>query len=478
MIAARGAVTRAPDRGTYLIICLAASVAAGVAVARGHQLVIVCLLGVALYAALLLRHPALALLGYVVSRPAVEGFVFVQAGAVTMGQLWGAGLLAVLAVLLCGPLYARGGVPLPIAALVALYAVLAVRGDTPLAVQSGSKLALWLILIVAVERIARTRSGQLLCFRAGYALAVGTALLIGVLIGLNKWGGAFYQAAGAGLDWGTEQSPIPLSFLALFSMTFPLIALLMRWKPFLSLALVFILTVEVTTSYVRTALVALILLMLVYVFVAVRRRRVTAFVLAGAFGVAGLVVQERLATRFSDLSLLTSGQAGGAGSGRIDIWSSVWEATTSSPQTILAGAGAGASNAVSDKAFGLYVDAHNVALEFFATGGLLLVSAYVVFVWWAIMSVRTLHRDRAQSGRARAVGAIGYGVIAAFLVTGSLVSISFYAALVAFALFLGLIRGMALTPGETCFDPVASVARARVPERPPRVVPAPGKAIV
>ena len=82
-------------------------------------------------------------------------------------------------------------------------------------------------------------------------------------------------------------------------------------KPLVSLALVFVLTIEITTSYVRTALVALILLVLVYIFVAVRRRRVTAFVLAGAFGVTGLVVQERLATRFSDLSLLTSGEAGG-----------------------------------------------------------------------------------------------------------------------------------------------------------------------
>lgn len=461
MIAARGAFARAPERDLALILCLAASIASGVAVARGYEVMTLVLLGAALYGALFLRHPAIALLGYVATRPAVEGFVLVQAGSVTVGQLWGAGLLVVLAVFLFGPLRTRGGIPLPIAALVGLYALMAVRGGTSLAIELSSKLALWLLLIVAVERISRTRSGQWVCFRAGYALAAGTALLIGVLIALDKYGDSYYRASGAGLEQGTEQGPIPLSFLALFSISFPLIALLMRWRPQLSLALVLVLTVEITISYVRAALVALILLMLVYIFVAVRRRRFTAFVLACAFGVTGLVVQERLATRFSDLSLLTSGDTAEAGSGRIEIWTSNWEATSSSPQTILAGAGAGASNAVSDKAIGFYVDAHNVALEFFATGGLLLVAAYVVFVWWAIKSVWTLHRDRAQSSRAHAVGAMGYGVIAAFLVTGSLVTISFYAALVAFALFVGLIRGMASTPGATCFDPVASDYPAR-----------------
>ena len=98
----------------------------------------------------------------------------------------------------------------------------------------------------------------------------------------------------------------------------------------------------------------------------------------------GLVVQEKLAARFSDVSLLTSGEAGGAGSSRVALGTANWEAATSSLQKILAGAGAGASQAVTEEAVGHYVDAHNVALEFFVTGGLLLLAAYVVFVAWAI----------------------------------------------------------------------------------------------
>ena len=351
MIAARGAVARAPDRGVALI-CLAASVAAGVAVARGYEVAILGLLAAALYAALFIHHPALALLGYVATRPLVEGFVLVQAGSVTVGRLWGAGLLLVLAVFLFGPSRTGGGIPLPIAALGALYALFAVRGESSIAVQFGSKLALWLLLLVAVERIARTRSGQWICFRAGYALAVGTALLIGVLIALDKYGDAYYQEFGAGLERGTEQGPIPLSFLALFSVVFPLIALLIRWRPLLSTALVLVLTVEITVSYVRAALVALVLLLLVYAFVSVRRRRFTALALVVSFGATGLVVQEKLATRFSDVSLLTSGEAGRAGSNRVALWTANWDETTSSLQTILAGAGAGASQAVSGRPSG------------------------------------------------------------------------------------------------------------------------------
>ena len=99
-----------------------------------------------------------------------------------MGQLWGAGLLAMLTAFIVSTRLRPGArsAPLPIVALIALYALLAARGDAGIAIQYGLKLAGW-PLIVAVERIARTRSGQMTCFKAGYALAVGTAVLISAL---------------------------------------------------------------------------------------------------------------------------------------------------------------------------------------------------------------------------------------------------------------------------------------------------------
>jgi O-antigen ligase len=456
LVIRESSAARAADRTVALTFCLAAAIAAGAGVARGHALVTVVLLGAVLYGILFLRSPAVALLAYVATRPAVDAFVLLQAGPLTVGQLWGAGLIIVLIVFLVGTVVESGrarGVPLPVSALIALYALLAARGDTAIALQFGLKLTMWLLLIVAVERIAQTRSGQVACFRAGYALALGCTVLIGILAATNRYGGSYYETFA--VSQGTEQGPQALAFLAVFSISFPLIALLQRWWPLLSMALVAALAIEVTISYVRTGLVGLMLMVLVYIFVAVRRRRPAAFVLAGAFAVAAYVVQDRLAARFSDVHLLWTGDASEAGSNRVAIWTSVWDATAGSVHTAVAGAGAGASHALSEEAIGHYVDAHNDFLEFFATGGILLVAAYAVFIAWAVGSVWRLYRDPTQSSRARASAAVAFGVIAAFLAISSLSSISFYAALVPFAILLGLIRGMTATPGGTCFDPKA-----------------------
>jgi O-antigen ligase len=106
-----------------------------------------------------------------------------------------------------------------------------------------------------------------------------------------------------------------------------------------------------------------------------------------------------------------------------------------------------------EPALGLFVYAHNDFLEFFATGGLPLVAVYVAFIVWAAASARQLHRDPLQTNRARAVGAIALGAVAAFVTVSFLNSIVFYAASIEFALLLGLVRGMIGTPGRTCFDP-------------------------
>ena len=351
-------------------------------------------------------------------------------------------------------------IPLPIVVLLGLYGLLAMRGDLGIATQFGLRLALWLLLLVAVERIARTSSGQAMCFWAGYALAAGTAILIAVLLALNRFGSAFYTELGAN-PVDIEPSPIPLAFMALFAIPFPLIALLQRTLPTLSLLLVGALAVEITLSFVRTALVALVPLVLVYIFVGFRRRRPAAFALAAALVATTFAVQDRLATRFADVSLIGSGDASGAGSGRVAIWTSVWEGMTSSIGELIAGGGAGTSHALSEDAISHYVDAHNDYLEFLATGGLLLVAAYAVLFAWIVRSVWLVYRDRRQSSRARTVAAVAFGVLAAFFVTSLLGAISFYAALVGFALLIGLVRGMGATPGETCFDPPPSQSVAR-----------------
>ena len=268
--------------------------------------------------------------------------------------------------------------------------------------------------------------------------------MIGLLAATGEYGASFYDAVSetGGAGPRVVQDPQPLAFLALFSIAFPLVALLMRWWTFPSLVLVGALAAEIVLSYVRTALVALVILVFVYVFVSARRRRLTSFGLVGALAVTAYLAQGRLATRFADVHLLWSGQASNAGSNRGLIWLEVWDTTTSSLGRALFGAGAGASNALSEVAIGAYVDSHNDYLEYFATGGLLLACAYVVFVVWAWRSVWRVHRSHEQSSTARAVAAIGFGSLGAFFVVSLLGSISFYIAPVGFAILLGLIRGM------------------------------------
>ncbi len=340
--------------------------------------------------------------------------------------------------------------------------VFAIRGDPGIATQFGLKLALWVLLIVAVERIARTRSGQAMCFWAGYALAMGTVVLIAVLLALNRYGSALYSELGAGLTEGVEQSPIPLAFLALFCVPFPLIALVQRMLPTLSLFLVAALAIEITLSFVRTALVALVPLVLVYIFVGFRRRRPAALALAAALVATTFAVQERLATRFADLSLIGSGDASGAGSDRVAIWTSVWEEhdlvdrrvdrrrrCRHEPCTLRRG-----DQPLRRRAQRLpRVLGHRWRASRCSVRCVLRVDRAGVWL---------VYRDRRQSSRARTVAAIAFGVLAAFFVTSLLGAISFYAALVGFALLIGLVRGMGATPGETCFDPPPrqSVARA------------------
>jgi hypothetical protein len=422
-----------------------------VSVGSGSDVLAVAVLAASLYGMYFLREPAFALLAYVATRPIVDSFVSLPIGPVSAGQVWGAGLLIVLVAFIVRGAYLsrdRSRIPIVVVALVAAYAGLAVRGSPEIAAEYGPKLTAWLLLIVAVEWIARSAHGQEVCFRAGYAIALGTAVAIGVAIARGRYGANFYESFALDI----EQGPHGFAFLALMGIAFPMIALLQRRAYALSLGLVGILAVEITLSYVRTALIALAVVVLSYVFIAGRRRSLSAFVLAGAAVGAALVVQDRLAERFADLKLLTSGDASLAGSGRIAIWTAVWDGTVSSMSTILTGAGAGASNLLVQESTGMFVYAHNDPLEFFATGGLLLLAVYGVFLVWALRSARTLHRDTRQSSSARVVGAIALGVVGAFIVVSVLNSMVFYAAAVEFAILLGLVRGMTATPGATFVD--------------------------
>ena len=110
--------------------------------------------------------------------------------------------------------------------------------------------------------------------------------------------------------------------------------------------------------------------------------------------------------RFSDLPLVSSltgrplWQGGGAGRG--EFWRDLWSAGTDSLPHIVAGRGAGASVQLLTRLFGAGIWSHNDFLEFFITGGIVLLAAYLVFLVWVAWSIVRLFRDApAVSGSPR-----------------------------------------------------------------------------
>ena len=242
--------------------------------------------------------------------------------------------------------------PLPLLVLIGAYAICAARGDTGLAVEYSLKLTMWLLLIVAVERIAQTPEGQSLCFKAGYALALVSAPLIAVLIATNNYGSFVLRERRAGR--GARPTRIGVPRVA----SDPVPA--HRTPPPLA-----------TSSLARTRRDPCcrdhsVLRPDGSDRSDAHRRRVplrraspataTAFVVAAAFAVAAYLVQGRIADRLLDLSSLTSASGGSsqAGSGRVAIWTAVSDGTTHSTLSTIAGAGAGASNALTERATGAY----------------------------------------------------------------------------------------------------------------------------
>ena len=181
-------VARPNSRVVAAIACGLAALTVAATVASGSDVVAVFLLVAALYGMYFLREPAFALLAYAATRPIIDAFVSVPVGPASVGQLWGAGLLLALTVFLVRAIplsHARGRDRVSDMLAVA-YALFASRGNSELFVEYAPKLAAWLLLIVAVEWIARTRPGQEACFRAGYAVAVGSAAVIAVAIARNN----------------------------------------------------------------------------------------------------------------------------------------------------------------------------------------------------------------------------------------------------------------------------------------------------
>jgi O-antigen ligase len=125
--------------------------------------------------------------------------------------------------------------------------------------------------------------------------------------------------------------------------------------------------------------------------------------------------------------------------------------TFNSGRLLLIGGGALTTERITSAVVGNRVWAHNDFLEMLATGGAFLLLGYLALLMWLYWSFWLLARDPRQGRAARDVGIVGLLAVGAFTVVSMFNGVVTSPA-VAFAVLLGLARGMTTTPGATFLD--------------------------
>ncbi len=431
-----GTLTASPSTKSLALVCAAALV----------------------YLALFVWQPAVALLTYIALRPLVDAFVFQELHGFTLGEVWGLGMVVSACLFLVLESSDRvqrmrlSGVPL--AFLFFLAMLTATRPQLTAAIAGWTKVASWILVMLACERISRDHRGQRMCWWAGTAMGATLVLSVGIMIRQDRYGSAFYGNLGLGV---AGQLPHVLSIGAVLLLHFALAGALLVGRRALSLAIAAGLLAAIVLSYVRTALLGGLVILGAFVAVSAKsggKARVAGLAMAAGTAMAAYVARDRITQRFTDLTLLsTSGQAqGAAGSGRLGIWRTDINAAFDSIQHAIIGRGAEAAEQIGMRVLGFHVGAQNDFLEFLLAGGLLLGICFLVLLAWMASSPLRMLRDGRQSSYARGFAALALGAVAAFALMSMLNGIAFYQSSVALGLLVGLCRGMSATPGETFLD--------------------------
>jgi len=442
-----------------LLVSLALSVALGITATqpqyRSFALVaagLVALLG------LFFEAPELALLAFVVLRPIVDAFVYLSLGGFSVGEAWGIGLIAASVVYLLSRRSIRMPTA-PVALLVTYVTLTFVRPSLSVALTTGLKLLLWVLLAAVVEQIAMTRKGQELVLTAMCGSAIVLLSVIALVASQGQFGSAYYFSRTAGLD----AAPHALTSLAVLTLPFILAQILAGIRPRLSFLLVGLLSLGIVESFVRSGYLALLAVLGGYLFASLRvtslRAKGGLLVIVGALGFAGYRAQASIVTRLADLplvgNLVGSGSTtspGAAGSGRWGLWKELFARGTDTLSHIVVGRGAGASFHLSAQAFGESLGSHNDFLEFFIAGGAILLTAYVSFLAWIAFSVTRLTGDPRQSTVVRSFSILALGSLLGYVFLSLTNGIALAAGGTVMAVFVGLTRGMSTTPGETVLD--------------------------
>lgn len=428
-------------------VCLV--VGAGSSTRPVYAVVLVALL---VYATALLIAPRPTLLVYLAARPLADAFVYTKVGPVSLGQAWGAGLIASLIVFLAldTTTVHRAGRQLAPFAFLGLYAALTLwRPGAQFAALNEVKAVSWLLLIPVCERIAQTRQGQRELVRAALGMVVLLIVVMAHAYVTNEYGAAYYSTAvgGAGLD-PTAQGPHALALLGVVLVPFVLLPQLAGRHRAPAWGLLALLSVGIFTSFVRSAFLGLVIVLGFYLLLALRRRSASAALaisgaivaLYGTYEALHSVVSERLAN----------------GAPRLVYWQAALGGTFSHISGILYGGGADASKQFISAQINERIWAHNDIVEFMTAGGVGLAVAYVALLAWMIRPAWSLAHDPRQSSPARDAGAVGVAAFAAYIAMGFVNGIAFAPASIAIGMLAGFMRGLTATPGATILDEAAA----------------------
>jgi hypothetical protein len=419
--------------------------------------------------------PEISLLAFVAVRPAVDAFVFTSVGGLTLGQVWGVCLIGATVVYLA----TRRDVhfPAPLVAFLLTYAAMTfVRPQLSVALDSALKLGSWLLLAVAVERIARSRRGQEAILTAVWASAFCLLAVIAIVMAEGRYGSAYYMYTST----TAYSRPHALASLAVLIMPFILAQIIIGRRTRLSMIVAGLLGLGVVLSFVRTGYLALAMVLAAYIFAGLRTRalrvRLSLVAMPIALGFGVYFLWSTIVKRLADLpligTLLGSPPSATTGSGRVTFWRDLITAGSDTLQHVLIGRGAGASAVINTQLYGMNIGSHNDFIEFFISGGLLLLGAYVAFLIWILWIMVRLYRDSRQSPGVHLCSILLIGSFFGYVVMATTNGITLAAGSVVMAAIVGLTQGMLHTPGDTALDvppaPVASFNRQAVDVAPQR----------
>ena len=429
---------------------VAASVFFGLELSGGSHLTSVLGAALVFWVALFAVHPAIGLLTLIVVRPLVDVYVHHtivwRSLSLSLGTAWGVLTIATLLVFIARrPPRLREirsfAIPLM---FVAAYALLSFgRPGSHTAMAAGSRVFTAILLVLAIQQIARTARGQALVVTGMCAFAATCVVAVGIELMTNTYGSGYYNHGA--FDWTSNQAPYAFAVFAVLLIPFLSGAVASGAPRVLPLTLAFLLIAAVVFSFSRTAYAALALVLLGVLVAVVRQRTTLGFRRAPLLAVAAAVAlvlaavsvffRHQIADRFTH------------GGIRVPIWDELLHSLASQPRLLVIGGGAAYSAAGHFR-----ILPHNDFLEVLATGGIVLAPFFIAFLAWLGFPLVRLAFVKEQTDASRNFGIVCLSAFAAFVLIAILDGIVFNVMSLVAAVLVGLARGMATTPGASFID--------------------------